>query len=245
MCLIKFVNDNASQTATGSDLQKRRIADTAVVGGSWGGRLSRMYASDPAWPRPPGRWERLFADLDAVLAEEERAELAAEVADRTRAEFGRIRLVDRFRGAVGAHVGLRLAAGAQADGIVREVGADWLLLAGGPPFGAAEAARADVLVPLHAVRAVAGLGRWSAEPGSEGRVAARLDLPYVLRRLTRDRAAVSVTLTSGDVLTGTCDRVGADFVELAEHSPGDVRRPVSVRGCRVIPIPALALLRRL
>lgn len=195
-----------------------------------------MRGVDPVWPPQSGRWGRLFADLSAAMAEAELAEMAAELPDRTRAEFGRLRLVDRLRPAVGREVGLTLSAGAPVHGTVIEVGADWLLLGG---HGCREA-----LVPMRAVEEVSGLGRESAEPGSEGRVTAKLDLRYALRRLARDRAPVTATLAGGGSLTGTCDRVGADFLELAEHAAGEPRRASAVQALRAVPLAALVVLRR-
>jgi hypothetical protein len=119
--------------------------------------------------------------------------------------------------------------------VLREVGPDWLLLA--------EQVGSEVLVPLAAVGAIHGLGAHSAQPGSEGKVGARLDLRYALRRLARDRAPLGATLAHGGVLTGTLDRVGADFVELAEHAPDERRRAGAVRRVSTIPITALVLLR--
>lgn len=187
------------------------------------------------WPAPTGRWERLFADLSAAMHEAE-GDLTAEVADRTRSEFGRLRLVDRLRPATGSDVGLIMRSGAHVMGTLVDVGPDWVLVA--------ERAATETLVPLLAVDAVRGLGRRSAHPGSEGRVAARLDLRYALRRLARDRAPVAATLAGGATLTGTCDRVGADFIELAEHPAGEARRAGVVRETRTVPLAALVLLRR-
>jgi hypothetical protein len=182
-----------------------------------------------------GRWERLFADLEAVAEYDGRAELAAEIADRTRGEVGRFRLTDRLRATVGHEVSLVLRTDQPAVGIVREVGPDWVLLA--------EHQAREVLVPLAAVCQVLGLGDLSAQPVSEGRVAAKLDLRYALRRLARDRAPLTVTVLDGGVLHGTCDRVGADFVEFAEHAPGEPRRAVAVRRVTTVPIGALLLVR--
>jgi len=183
----------------------------------------------------PGRWERLFGEVEAGIEDADRAEFAVEVADHTRGEVGRLRLADRLRAAVGHQIGLVLPAEQTPSGVLKEVGPDWLLLAEPP-------AR-EVLVPLAAVSAVRGLGAHSMYPGSEGRVAATLDLRYALRRLARDRAPLIVTLAHGGVLSGTCDRVGADFVELAEHAPEERRRASAVQRVSTVPLSALVMLR--
>ncbi|WP_279581602.1 hypothetical protein [Fodinicola feengrottensis] len=183
-----------------------------------------------------GRWERLFADLEDQADALERAEEAAQVGDRVRAEVGDVRLYDRLRAAVGQQLALTVRGAGAVAGALLEVGPDWLLL--GEPY------EREVLVPFAAVTSVGGLGRHSAAPGSQGRVAARLTLRWALRRLARDRAAVCVFLADGCQLGGTVDRVGADFVELAEHPAGEPRRASAVRGVRAVPLHALALIRR-
>jgi len=179
------------------------------------------------------RWEELFADLEGQLEEAERAEFTAEVAERSRYEHGRLRLVDRLAAGVGAVLALRVQGVGRLVGRCADAGPDWLLVEEGPR---------EALVPLAAVLAVAGLDGSSVPPGGEGPVRA-LGLRLVLRRLVRDRAPLIVALTDGAVLTGTLDRVGADHVELAEHLPDELRRPGAVRQRHVLPLAGLAVLR--
>jgi hypothetical protein len=86
-----------------------------------------------------------------------------------------------------------------------------------------------------------GVRRHSAAPGSEGAVTARLTLSYALRGIARERADVSLVLVDGSRRTGTLDRVGADFCELAEVAPGELRRSSSVTGIVVVPFSALSI----
>ena len=181
------------------------------------------------------RWERLFADLEAQLEASDAAELAGEVVERTRVEVGAIRLVDRLRAAVGGRLRLSCLGGEVVAGRLERVGPDWLLIA--------ERADRSSLVPSGAVTAVAGLGALSAPPGSEGRVAARLDLRYALRGMARDRAPVTITLADATNVSGTVDRVGSDFIDVAEHPAGEPRRPRAVRQVRTLPLGGLSVLR--
>lgn len=182
-----------------------------------------------------GRWELLFADVDAEFEALRREELVAEAADRTRREFALVALIDRLRAAVNAPLELWLADVDTVRGVLRRVGPDWILLA--------EGGRREVVVPLAAVTAVSGLRTRTAAAGSDGVVAGRLDLRYLLRRLARDRAPLRVLLRGGRTVTGTCDRVGQDFVELAEHPPGEARRPGAVREVRSVQLGALLAVR--
>lgn len=181
------------------------------------------------------RWEELFADLGAQLSAAEAADLVAEVADRTRHEVGRLRLVDRLRPALGAELSLHAAGLGTVRGRLLDAGTDWLLLQ--------EQGSAELLLPTASVLALAGLGGPAEVPHSEGQVARRLDLRWALKGLVRSRSGVQLVLSDGSVLTGTLDRVGADHVDLAEHAPGEPRRPAAVRQVRLVPLTAVSAVR--
>ena len=181
------------------------------------------------------RWDELFRDLEGQLDAAEGAELAAEVADRTRREVAELRLLDRLAPAEGHEVRLQVAGAGSVRGRLDQVGAEWLLVS--------EAAGRQALVPVGAVLAVAGLGVLSRAPGQESPVLARLGLGSALRAIARDRLQVSVALRDSSALTGTVDRVGADFLEIAEHGPGEPRRRGEVSGMRAVPFGAIAVVR--
>ena len=181
------------------------------------------------------RWQQLFADLEAQAAEQDAAAEQAEEASRARTEYGRVRLADRLRGAAGREVSVSCRGGVPFSGRLVDVGVDWLLLVDGQ-------AR-EVLVAAGAVTAVAGLTTVTAPAEEQGEVARRLDLRRALRGLARDRATVSCLLEGGAVLTGTLDRVGADFVELAEHPSDQPRRRAAVTAVRAVPLGAVVAVR--
>ncbi|MGY1746397.1 hypothetical protein [Blastococcus sp. SYSU D00695] len=182
------------------------------------------------------RWQRLFADLQAEWEAAQVAAERAEDASRARLETGAVHLAQRLGGAVGREVALRCRGAGEVRGRLMEVGWGWLLLT--------DVAGREVLVAEPAVRAVAGLDRSTAvAPG--GAVAARLDLRWALRGVARDRSPVQVFLDDAAVLTGTVDRVGADFVELAEHAADQPRRGAAVQAVRAIALDAVAAVRRL
>jgi hypothetical protein len=178
------------------------------------------------------RWDALFADLEAQVEADAAAELAAEVGERTRIETAALHLQDRLRPAQG-HPLVLATAGATLQGVLRSVGRDWILLDG--------ERGGQALVRLGALIGLTGVGARSSTPGSEGRVIAGLGLGSALRAVARDRAPVIITLIDGSRLTGTLDRVGGDFLELAEHPIGEARRKGAVTAVRLVPFTALAV----
>jgi hypothetical protein len=54
---------------------------------------------------------------------------------------------------------------------------------------------------------------------------------------------VSVRLIDTSTCSGTIDRVGADFVEIAEHAPAEPRRAGAVTAVRTIPRAAILIVR--
>jgi hypothetical protein len=182
-----------------------------------------------------GRWERLFADLEAEYEAAAAAELDAEVRDRARREVARLHLADRLAPSLGQPVVVSARGAGTLRGRLADAAPEWLLLSEPPTL--------DVLVPASALLSVSGLGALSTEPGTGGRVAARLTFGYALRGLARRRTGVAVTLVDGSVVDGTLDRVGGDFVELAEHPAQEARRPGAVRAVRTIPFAAIGAVR--
>jgi hypothetical protein len=181
------------------------------------------------------RWQQLFDDLEAQMAAADAAELEAEVADRTRRELALLRLVDRLGETRGHAIAATVWGAGTVHGRLLDAGVDWLLVE--------ETGQREVLVPLAAVLGVTGVGARTAVPDGAGEVGRRMDLRWALRGLARDRAGVSVVLRDGSTVSGTLDRVGADHVDVAEHAPGEARRAAAVHQVRLVPIPALALLR--
>jgi hypothetical protein len=180
------------------------------------------------------RWDDLFADLEAQAQALLVAERETEVADLTRLETSRLELANRLRAALGAAVKVRCLGGMVLAGRLSAVGAGWLLLD--------EDAGREAFLATAAVVSIAGLGRLTGAPGSA--LDARLGIGRALRGLARDRSVLRACLVDSTVLDGTVDRVGSDFVEFAVHAAGEPRRREDVREVLVLPIGALAVLRR-
>ena len=181
------------------------------------------------------RWESLFDDLEGQLEAAEADELRAEVAERSRRETALVPLADRLRAACGTPLQVHVGGVGAVRGRLADCGAQWLLLE--------TEDGAEVLVPVAAVVGLVGVGARAAV-SDDSAVGARLDLRWALRAIARDRTAVTVGLRDGTQLTGTLDRVGLDHVDLAEHGLGEPRRAAAVRQVRLLPLEALALVRR-
>lgn len=188
------------------------------------------------------RWERLFEDLEAQLVAQERLDVEAEIADRTRRERALVSWVDRLsahvdRASVAPQLlSFALAHGDVVSGRVRDLGKDWVLIETLRDQG-----RSEALVPLDAIRSIQGLGARA----SEGGLRRRFGLGSALRTLARDRAVVEVVDRSGQTVAGTIDVVLADALELAVHAVGELRRAENVRGRVLIPVAAVGVVRRL
>ncbi len=98
---------------------------------------------------------------------------------------------------------------------------------------------------MRALLAVENLPVISAAPGHEGPLGAKLDLRYVLRGLVRDRSTCTLRFVDGTTLHGTPVRVGADFLEVAEHAVGEFARRGQIRSGWTLPLNALAYIRRI
>lgn len=181
------------------------------------------------------RWDELFDDLEAQADAQLAADLAGEVADRTRRERALVELADRLVAARGQRLAVDTAGSGALEGTVADVAQQWLVLQG-------PASQGPVLVPVAAVVSVRGLGSAAATTGRDG-VCRRISLAAALRAVARDRSPVRVGLADGSLVTGTLDAVGADHVDLAEHPVGELRRPGAVRGVRTIPFAALSWVR--
>jgi hypothetical protein len=183
------------------------------------------------------RWERLFADLESRFDDLGDAEMMAQLPDRQRGAAAELTLVQRCCGAVGADLRVRVRSGRVHAGELRTVGADWLLL--GPAGGG------EMVIALAAVTAIEGLRAATGAP--LGVVASRFDLRLALRGIARDRSPVVVGVSgaaegqpgTGTDLSGTIDRVGSDFVELAVHAVWEPRRAGAVRSVQLLPLTAV------
>lgn len=181
------------------------------------------------------RWEGLFADLEAQAETLAAAERAAEIEERTRSETARLTAADRLRGSIGTEVRLSCQGNLTVQGQLTSVQVDCVLLS--EPHGR------ETLVALNKLLSVGGLSRLAETDVTNRAVATRLGLPFLLRRIARDRSGVRIQLVER-VVSGTIDRVGANFIEVAIHPQGEARRRTAVVDVVLVPIAAIVALSR-
>jgi hypothetical protein len=182
------------------------------------------------------RWDALFNDMEAQFVESDKLSMEAEISERARADAAGMGLADRLRGSVGTLVKVHLESGAILEGVLTYAGSDAMVLSD---------KRQQVLIPYSAVATYTGLGRFSV--GEPSAVRTRIGLSHALRALARDRSELTVTLRGRDIrdsgVTGVIDRVGLDYIDVAEVRPGVARRALEVGQVSTIPFSALAAIR--
>ncbi len=193
----------------------------------------RVNAYAPTVDEPISGSARFEALLNGIAAEAEAADAAAldaDIAEVERAARAESRVLDRLRGQ--ARVTLEMVGGQLVTGLVAAVGRDVVVLA---------ADDGDWAVPLWGISAV-------VNPGDSARSARsmseRLGMLSVARAWSRQRSVVRIMRIGAPPLDGTVDSVGADYVELAEHDPGEPRRGEAVRRQVLIPLGAISGIRR-
>jgi len=152
--------------------------------------------------------EELFAVLDDLEQQAEAlyaAERDAELADRTRAEYGAVTLASRLMASLDAEVTLGVIGVGRLAGTLRRVSKGWVLLS---------SAGSEWIVPVPALTSVNGAASRSV-PEVAWSPITRLGLGSALRRLSEAAEPCAVHLVDGSIHEARVARVGADFAELA------------------------------
>jgi hypothetical protein len=185
------------------------------------------------------RWDALFADLEAAAAGEWQRERDAEIAERTRAELARLRLVDRLRAVADGRpglddeVGVRVLAAGVVRGSLTRVTDEWFVLV---------TPSHEWVVATAAVLGVSGVPPGARSPESQRAVAGSWGWSAAWRVLARDRTEVHVIRRDGSTVTGLASRAGQDFVELTASE--SIAEPVrGGAGSELVPHAAIAAVR--
>lgn len=155
----------------------------------------------------------LFDELEQQASALYAADRDAEIADRSRAEYGQVTLASRLMASVDSELTVTITGIGPVAGTLQRVTEDWLLLTSrgqdwvvrSPALQSAES------VSVRAVPEVA----WSP--------LARIGFGSALRRIAESGERCVVWLTDGTQLDGTVRRVGQDFCEVVT---GEQRRTV-------------------
>ena len=126
--------------------------------------------------------------------------------------------------------------GATFAGVVARVGPDWLLMD--------EGGRARGVLALAALASVSGLGAARPSRAAVARCWPGWDCAARCAASPATAPSVRLHLRDGVTLDATIDRVGADFVEVARHAPGEPRRRSEVRDVVLVPLDAVAVVSR-
>lgn len=178
------------------------------------------------------RWEALFEDLEAQLEAVAAMDKTSEIQEAVRIERARETLIQRLNPQLNARVEVALLGGAKLHGNLRALGTDWFMLKHG---------ETEELIPIGAL--ASWLQRTPGDRQEDRKV--RAGLGQALRAMVRDRARVSVGGIDGSLLaSGTLDQVGHDFLAVALHDRDEFRRTPAVHGRALVPITAVAWVRR-
>ncbi len=150
------------------------------------------------------RWDRLFADLEASVADDEAAERDVVADELTDEEWSGLSSRDLIWGQVEVEV----RPTGWLAGRVDQASDDVIVLETG--------ARGDVLIARQAIVAWRG-GQGRADTGV---VAARLGWRHLLRAARDEGDRLNITRTDGAVLTGSVSAVTADAVSLDDGAGG-------------------------
>lgn len=153
------------------------------------------------------RWERLFEDLEAQLATEERLDRWAEVPELIRADWARSTLRARLRVLRGREVRLRCL-GVEVAGILGRLSREWFSLDLGASGGLV--VRWDAVDRFHALP--------SRHDDAEEGVLDRLGLGHALRAVAGQRRDIVLTTMRAELVEGRIVAVGADYLDVREPS---------------------------
>jgi hypothetical protein len=190
-----------------------------------------MYEPEEPDDAPPPTMRRVFDDLEAEFEAGLRREAEQETMAAVRAELGSTVLWEQLARRADSEV-VAIAGGRVLRGnvvasypeflVLRAAGGAEHLIRYGPTVSFALPADPPALRPA---------------PGAAVR---RYQFALALRELARRREPVRVALGDGTSVDGTIEAVGSDYLEVAEHDPGEARRRAAVRARRFVGFAAVA-----
>jgi hypothetical protein len=185
-----------------------------------------------AHEQPRGPLEQLLADLDGEFDALQRQQDERAAVEALRARLGETPLWEQIARRVDHEVTVRL-------GDTNLVG---VVVAGYRDFFALRDGSEEHLIRLgpHVSLAFPTRSTRPLGPAPTG-LTRCFTLMLALRELARRREPVRLRLADGNLATGTIEAVGSDYLELAEHDPGEARRATAVRARRFVGLAAVVL----
>ena len=180
------------------------------------------------------RWDALFEDMEAQLAQVRVRQVEQEAVETARAELSRLTLLERLAAHRDGMLRLRPCHGDVLEGVLDGVGSGWVVV---------RDEHVQHLVPLQSIVWWEGLPR-RFESLPERSTIRRLGMGHVLRALSTARAYVRVVVQEQPghaELDGTVDAVGHDFFDVAVHPQDQFRRRKAVTTVRTVPFASVAL----
>jgi hypothetical protein len=181
----------------------------------------------PASPAMRRMFEELEAEFDAGLRREAEQETVAAL----RAGIGETVLWEQLARRTGtqavAHAGSR-----RFRGVIVASYPDFLVLHDGDG--------SEHLIRYGPATTVALPPETATLQPTPAAAARRHRLTLALRELARRREPVRVELVDGERVDGTIEAVGSDYLEIAEHDPGEARRRRAVKARRFLGLAAVA-----
>jgi hypothetical protein len=180
-------------------------------------------AASPAMRRV---FEELEAEFDAGLRREAEQETMAAL----RAEIGETVLWEQLARRAGTQAIAH--AGSRRFGVVIASYPEFLVLHDGDGT--------EHLIRYGPATSVALPAETTTLQPTPAAAARRYRLSLALRELARRREPVRVELVDGGRVDGTIEAVGSDYLEIAEHEPGEARRRRAVTARRFLGLAAVA-----
>ncbi|MFJ2144172.1 MULTISPECIES: hypothetical protein [unclassified Arthrobacter] len=176
------------------------------------------------------RWDSLFDDLEAQLAEQSRAQLREEIAENIRVERATAELLPTLMRFYGHELSLRLAGGSELRAKLGPCATDYICL---------ETEQAQWVIRSGAIESFALPPRRA--PAVERRAPGRsVKFSSVLRGLLRDRARCHVFGRAGSSMAeGTLTQVAKDFLIILVHPRDEFARAQQASTQLLIPLDAI------
>jgi hypothetical protein len=179
---------------------------------------------EPDDTTPPGM-RRVFDDLEAEFEAGLRREAEQETTAAVRAELGSTVLWEQLARRVDSQA-VVFAGPRTLRGRVAASYPEFLVLRGDDG--------AEHLIRYGPASSFALPAEPPALRPTPGPAVRRYQFALALRELARRREPVKVILVDGTGVDGTIEAVGSDYLEVAEHDPGEARRRAAVRARRFV-----------